>query len=919
MPDLSFLPDQPAVDTSFLPDKPGDTSFLPDQPKKPLFEAKTSMQEAGLQAATRFISTAGFDIPKYMAGRMGYEIPTPETAAGRIGAGVGTLGGFVTGGPIRAGAKVGTKLIAKLAPRLMGKAALLTPIIKHATTMGVASALMTPEEGLFAPEERIKGFGSGVVHGSIFGGLSYIPSTPARMFATSGYMGLPSTLREEPLETQIFNYGLGAWFGRKGISAKTILDHQKMVEELTAKGHSGKNFEALYNAAQSEINDLKKYVKAKGRQFKSETEMLNYVAGKGKPFDYEFDPAGNFKPYLKVWHKGQMEQRLWNKIKELKPLPETAIRNDDVSFIVGKLKTKKSFANYTDKQLQGFLNILTQPPQAPAVTTLQPENAQPLNAWDMSLRPNYAVMKKSGFGDFSQAGLTNTLFTKDSQMAVDFLKHAKLLNFWKLAVGTKAETSEAMAMWLDGKVSSKYIKTNYGVKTLKVAGQIRQYYDLLLSGMNRHRARYGLGPVKPKANYYTHIFDTIQQELSNPNKYHLPYDILEAMKYIVPKEKYMPYLQKRLGKKGYIYDIWKALDIYSMRATYSMNDSFIRDANRYMRFVGRSLKDPNVPEETKAGLWRAKKYLGNFVEQYTSRPGYLDNAFRQSMRGFNTILHKAGMPEHAVLTISEMSNFLTSAIYATQMAYRPKLAIRNLGQHSLIIGQTGFKPLIKALSIKRTPEVLNILSKSKVIQSRAHAFAPEIGRVAQFIKSGMWMYRKADIKNVVDAYLAGYYQAKGQGLSETQAVRRGDQVAGLTQYIYLKGNRSALGRGWGLSSTLGRPMSVFTTWPANYIEFLIASSAPEYRANLVKYLATGTGVMALAALGGVKGAQYVGFTSPFSLWNMLKKGQLPVSGITERLSLTKPETWSPQVFRDIKKAMEGDVSDMLFYTFKEEE
>ena len=118
---------------------------------------------------------------------------------------------------------------------------------------------------------------------------------------------------------------------------------------------------------------------------------------------------------------------------------------------------------------------------------------------------------------------------------------------------------------------------------------------------------------------------------------------------------------------------------------------------------------------------------------------------------------------------------------------------------------------------------------------------------------------------------------------------------------------------------LGRPASIFTTWSANYIEFILASAAPENRANLLKYLATGAGFILTTALAGIRGVEYVGFKSPLSLFNIIRKGQLPIAGITGRLEILKPSTWMPQAIRDIQKGMEGDLGDVLFYTFREEE
>lgn len=152
--------------------------------KKPIFESGDPGQEFVLQGLSRGVNTAAFGIPGFVAGKAGFEIPEPQTPAGRIGAGVGQLAGFVGGGAI----KVGSKVAAKALPKILTNPTLLksTGLVmgRNAISLGVASGLMTPEEGLFAPVQRSKAFGAGAVQGVVFGGLSFIPNTPARIVAT---------------------------------------------------------------------------------------------------------------------------------------------------------------------------------------------------------------------------------------------------------------------------------------------------------------------------------------------------------------------------------------------------------------------------------------------------------------------------------------------------------------------------------------------------------------------------------------------------------------------------------------------------------------------------------------------------------------------------------------------------------------
>ncbi|HDP36812.1 MAG TPA: hypothetical protein ENN27_02925, partial [Candidatus Atribacteria bacterium] len=226
---------------------------------KPLFEfiepvdvptvIGRTIQEAGA-AGGKFLSALGLGLPEYALKRFaGREIPTPPSPAGKILAGIGELAGFV-----KAPLPLGTKIAAKtpLVARAFRPATTLTqatakPIIRGATSLGIASALQTPEEGLLAPRERMKQFISSAKAGAVLGGISFIPNKALRMITSSAHFGVPATLREEPLEQQVFKYGLGAWIGRKGGTPRQILAREKPLALLIRDG-TDKPKEFLDNA-----------------------------------------------------------------------------------------------------------------------------------------------------------------------------------------------------------------------------------------------------------------------------------------------------------------------------------------------------------------------------------------------------------------------------------------------------------------------------------------------------------------------------------------------------------------------------------------------------------------------------------------------------------------------------------------------
>jgi len=167
-----------------------------------------------------------------------------------------------------------------------------------------------------------------------------------------------------------------------------------------------------------------------------------------------------------------------------------------------------------------------------------------------------------------------------------------------------------------------------------------------------------------------------------------------------------------------------------------------------------------------------------------------------------------------------MAYNITGIYYEAWLGLRPASAIKNLSQHGLILAETGAINLIKALSTKGQ-ERARLLANSKVLRSRKWGYLPGIDQT--YIKSleskrrkmTMAMFRLADRKNVSDAFLAGYWEAKGKGLPEDLAFKRGDEVAQKTQYLYSK-----LAGAEFMQTSPGRVLGVLTTWPENWAELM---------------------------------------------------------------------------------------------------
>lgn len=118
------------------------------------------------------------------------------------------------------------------------------------------------------------------------------------------------------------------------------------------------------------------------------------------------------------------------------------------------------------------------------------------------------------------------------------------------------DTSRLIFQYLDGKenVVAPYMSDH----ELDVARDIRAYLDDWADRLHL-----------PKDNrisrYITHIFDLTAE--GKPNESFIDPDMAAIMDETPAKSVYDPFLQRRMGKEGYVEDVWRALDAYVKRAS----------------------------------------------------------------------------------------------------------------------------------------------------------------------------------------------------------------------------------------------------------------------------------------------------------------------------------------------------------------
>jgi len=275
-----------------------------------------------------------------------------------------------------------------------------------------------------------------------------------------------------------------------------------------------------------------------------------------------------------------------------------------------------------------------------------------------------------------------------------------------------------------------------------------------------------------------------------------------------------PFLKERLGALGFIRDPFRAMKAYnavSNRVLYY---------EPFLQKIAAIANDTSMPK-------RSREYLKDYSRRMTGEPSKLDQDINKSLAEVGEAIRKlpGGEGLANLLTKGNPSGLaaynLTSALYTLWLGFKATSAIRNLSQHGLIIGEVGPIHFANGIRLRITKEGRAALEKSLVLRGRKMAFTAGLDAsfadnwAGKFRETALWMFRYADKQNVSDAFLSGYSEAKSllPDADPSVWIKRADEVAADTQYLYTKMNSMAIAQ-----NAPGRVFSMLTTWTENWIE-----------------------------------------------------------------------------------------------------
>ncbi len=458
---------------------------------------------------------------------------------------------------------------------------------------------------------------------------------------------------------------------------------------------------------------------------------------------------------------------------------------------------------------------------------------------------------------------------------------------------------------------------------------------------------------KRRQNYVTHIFEEdITQQIKEEHP--LSPEMTMAMEDKTAKTIFNPFLQDRLGKMvGLVEDPFAAAGAYEARQLKVLH------YEPFLQRIAAIANDPKSPP-------LIRDYLKDYSRRMTGEPSKLDKGLNNTIQELAEVVRKLPKGEGLANILSKgnvsgwASYNLTSTLYTLWLGFKPTSAIRNLGQHTLIMAEVGPVHFANGIRLRFTKEGKAVLAESLVLRSRKTAFLPGIDDSFRsrwgdkFRETALWMFRKADQQNVSDAFLAGYSEAKSllPNADRQVWIDRGDEVAADTQYLYTKMNSFQLSQ-----NSVGRVFSMLTTWTENWMELMTkwvsrrpsqvytqyekatgkkVTRAPwgeTYQAILLYILITGlgkwikeetrfkaweyTGFTSLRYLAGVAGGEFPALEAPGAVMDFIigfttGDERMMKSGWNQLKSV-----FTPGVLRQLNNVVEGEKDWLTLFFYLE--
>ena len=580
--------------------------------------------------------------------------------------------------------------------------------------------------------------------------------------------------------------------------------------------------------------------------------------------------------------------------------------------------------------------------------TVPPVADETVNVHDINIidrfRPTRFVFDKMGLFDIWESTFKAETLKAEAQVAFneELNKHAK-------AVGKDIARRELLWEFVNNNNQAVFNQLTFEEK--QAALWWKRTADDWADRLN-------IPQEKRIKDYIPHIFDEQARETQE-----LIVDASISMlfsKKITDKVR-MPFLEKRLGKElGLVKDPFLAAQAYQNVALKKF----------YYEPILQKLKLVSEHKDAEGNLTTpefARNYLKAYSQRMTGEPSSVDREINKFLTDMGNSVR--GLPGGETLANfleqgnpSGMAAYnLTSVLYVMWLGFKPTTAIRNLSQHGLIIAEVdSIQDFGNGIRLRFTAEGKAAVAESLVWRSRRGAFIESIdsSMSAQWTdavrESALFLFRKADEQNVKDAFLSGYAEAKRlyPDAGRELWIKRGDEVAANTQYLYTKMNSLAISQ-----NGPGKVGAMLTTWAINWLELmnkfvrgrqskvyqqLVESDPVKFKLKEKNWLTSRKSLLAYMAIVGLayglkeqdwnrlKAFEYTGFTSIRTFANLVG-GEFPalqlpgavvdlITGIALKDERTITTAWNElkrafSILNQVERVASGerDWLSLLFY------
>ena len=476
--------------------------------------------------------------------------------------------------------------------------------------------------------------------------------------------------------------------------------------------------------------------------------------------------------------------------------------------------------------------------------------------WDYLRTPD-RVLKKMGLD--KEADQLRKSYDK---YLVELPKEIDKITAWSKQVS--GDANGRIFKYLDGQAGENILSK----KELVVAGEIKDY-------LKQWADKLDLPEDGRITSYITHIFDKdfIQKEFDP--------DIARLIRDRVPGSVYDPFVEQRLGKRGYLEDTWKALDAYVKRATrkVNMDGSLKRIAS----------KADNLEESQ-------FNYIKGYLDRVNMRPTKIDNLLDNTVK--QVIGYRLGQRPTTAVTRN-----LRQMVYRGTLGLNVGSAVRNLTQGANTYAKLGEKyttvgyyKMAKAL-ISRDGELERVgVLKNDFIQDRTISATKKFW---ENLDKGLWVFFDlAEKINRGSAYYGGKAKALKAGMSEEQAIEAGKKLVRDTQFSFGSVDTPAL-----LQSDIAKVFGQFQSFNLKQTEFLGEMVKNKEFAGLVRYALSSMAMV--YTVGGLIGLE--------------PKDMIPFSGILTgetKLGVTPPIQLGADIVNTVaggkgKFGEEQDINDRI--------